>query len=184
MLKYDYFNALETLCEVALDAVSAATRATPARPSAIYEIAQRCYDISGDIERALFSDFLPPLDRESLISYAHSLTSLADTALIYSALSPVSRGLSHTAKLERICHDLSALISQSTALLKNIKKSPDIPSIEGFKKLKTDALELALSLSNGRASTLAPKPTEAETRLILALSDTFDILIETMLKNI
>lgn len=101
MLKYDYFNALETLCETSLDAVSTATGATPAKPSAIYEIVQRCYDISGDIARALFSDFLPPLERESLISYAHSLTSLADTALIYSALSPVSRGLAQALPRER-----------------------------------------------------------------------------------
>ena len=53
-----------------------------------------------------------------------------------------------------------------------------------FKSLKSDALELALSLSSGRTSALSPKPTEAELSLILALSDTFDILIETMLKNI
>ena len=184
MLKYDYFNALEALCERALDAVSSATRATPARPSAIYEITESCYELSADIEHALFSDFLPPLERESLVAYAHALTSLAETALVYSALCPVSRGLSHAAKLECICRDLSALISQSTALLRRIKKTPDLPDIDRFKKLKSDALELALSLSGGRASVLSPKPTEAELGLILALSDTFDILIEVMLKNI
>ncbi len=184
MMKYDYFNALESLASKALESVSAATRGTPARPSAIYEITRECYSLSGDIERALFSDFLPPLDTESIVTYAHSLTSLADAALIYSALRPVSRGVSHAAKFERTCKELSVLISQSTALLRKIKKTPDIPNIEHFKKLKSDALEDSLSLCKGLADTLKPKPTEAELRLILALSDTFEILIEVMLKNI
>lgn len=184
MLKYDYFNAIETLTSKALDSVSAATRGTPTKPSAIYGVIQECYSMSGEIERALFSDFLPPLDRESIVTYAHALTDLADAALIYSALCPVSRPLSHAARFEYFCIELSNLISQSTSLLKKIKKSPDIPSIDVFKKLKADALDDCLSISKGRANALKPKPTEAELSLILALSDTFEILMKVMLKNI
>ena len=87
MVKYNYFDALESLSECAYKATFAAcSESSMNAKKTISEIRAKADDIILSLEKALFSDFLPPLERDDIAVYAHSLLSVVETSAEHSAL--------------------------------------------------------------------------------------------------
>ena len=136
------------------------------------------YKVLCELERALFSDFLPPLDRAAIAAYAHALCELTDAALIYSRSSPIQYIPTSQKGFDYYCTSLAEIFKESVSLLEKIKKSSDIPRIEEFREKKSRALE---SICDGIQ---APQLLAAQQGLLLSISKAFDTLVELILKSI
>ena len=175
MLKYDYHSSIRTLSEKSADCVICACRG---RPQAVLSLRDECQRILCELEGALFSEFLPPLDRSGLAAYAHTLCALADSAIIYSKLASTGYAQLSQRRFESATLSLCEILKESAAMLGGIKKSSEIPRLEEFRKLKSSALDGA------RERSQAPLLISSRENMLFALSDAFDSLVELILKSI
>ena len=184
MLKYDYFATLESLASKSAESVMLACKGEASKPQEIYALTKSCYSLTSELERSLFSEFLPPFDRESIAAYAHDLTSLSEAALIYYTTKTWSGPRAHTVRFEEICTELSSMILQSAKMMKKIKKTPSTPQSDRFRALKSQAFEMCLNIKRAKSAILSAKPSESELSLLSEISKAFEKSTEVMLKNI
>ena len=178
MLKYDYFSSLCTLTEKGCTAAELACKNGAQASLKISKALTEAYRSLCELERALFSEFIPPLDRSGIVAYAHSLCSLSDAALLYSSTSPIKR-LGFSAKgFDGYCISLCNILMESAAMLDGIKKSSEIPRIEEFRSTRSQAL------ASIYVPPLSPQAVCARQGLLFAISGAFDALIELMLESI
>lgn len=189
MVKYHYFESLRTLAELALQAVllSCGTVGKEERPS-LSALRRSCDRLLCEVEDALFSDFLPPLERDSIAACAHCFSRVMEQATeLYQHTSPLPTSL-RVNEEGRICIRLAELLKQSVATLQVIRKPDELPDCQGFRKLlnegRTAHAALLKQLHSGTLPRSCAQTVILTGRLRGELSRTFDELIEIMLHNI
>ena len=116
MSKYDYFAALESLCALSLKSVEMSCSRPPLRPSESPSSLRRsCDKLVCELEDTLFSDFLPPLERDSIAACAHSLSRVIDEAL---ELIPHPSDPSFKNEEGLVCLRLAEGLSRAVSMLK------------------------------------------------------------------
>ena len=81
MVKYNYFENLEQISSLAEAAVKLACGGgARTEEKSISELRKSCDRLICELEDALFSDFLPPLERDNIAACAHSLSRVVDQA--------------------------------------------------------------------------------------------------------
>ena len=178
MLKYDYFSALRTLTDNSREAVELACKRRAHSHIKIGKIRGESYKTLCELEVALFSEFLPPLDRTSIAEYAHALCSVTDSALIYSRSSALQYAAVSQKGFESACASLCEILRAGCDMLDRIKKSSETPRLEEFREIKSRALE---SVCEG---TCGAQIFAAARDLLFAISDAFDALLGLILKSI
>lgn len=181
-MKYDYFEALLHLSDQVLTAVRAACGEEDKKK--LPQARQICDELICQTETALFRDFLPPLERDSLAICAHGLSRIVDVSLELShsvgALPPPAEG--------RICVELASLLRDSTALLPSVRKPDQLPDLRGYRTLLAKGLAAHESLlASVRRGSLPHSSLPAillTGQLRMELSHCFDTLLEVMLRNI
>lgn len=188
MAKYNYFEALESLALYASDSVKIACSENSSPKKALEDIRIKSSQTLLSLESSLFSDFLPPLERDSIAAYAHTLKALIDTACEHFTLCRTCVSLRKKSEEERLCISLVSEIKESTAILKKIKKPGETPDIQKFRDILYKAIQAhtsELSKINSGILQKSMTPVILSTgRLRAQISHCFDSLIEIMLYNI
>ncbi len=191
MAKFRYFESLEELSNSALQAVrlscksKGCTKKEKEELSSIRLSADKCVC---ELEDALFADFLPPLERDSIAACAHCISRVIDRAsdLASSILSMPSG--SRADEEQKICIRLCEVLHADIALLKKIRKPSEMPSHRAFRALLAKGRSAhADTLSKISAGAL---PRSCANSIILCaklrseLARSYDELLEIMLNNI
>lgn len=188
-MKYDYFETLEQLSLHASEAVKLACTQTPTNDTQnISSIRKRSDRLICELEDTLFSDFLPPLERETIAGCAHSLSRVVDQAselLCHAAYAPPLEKPNDEGK---ICLLLCEKMVESIALLRRIRKPDELPDVGGFRELLAEGRRAHGTMLSRIHSGILPK-SAAQTiiltgRLRAEISRAFDELVEMMLNNI
>ena len=188
MAKYPYFEALEALSTLVCEAVRIACTDTLQKEKRALSDLRLARDKSVcELEDALFSDFLPPLERDSIAASAHCLSRVIDCASDL-ALAKMHFALALPNEEARICILLAEQLSRDIALLRTIRKPSEMPSLREFRTLLSEA-RAAHGAMLARVSSGAFPRYAAETILLCGklrseLSRAFDELVEIMLNNI
>ena len=85
MPKFNYFEALEKLADLAVMAIGCAC-IDKAQKKPLSEIRFECDTTLYSLEESLFEEFLPPLERDNIAAYAHCLSRVVDSAAEHIAL--------------------------------------------------------------------------------------------------
>lgn len=178
MLKYDYFSTLHTLTDKSCEAVEYAGKKRVQSHIKISKIRADSYKILCELERALFSEFLPPLDRASIAEYAHALCEITDAALVYSNSSPLQYSAISGNGFYLSSLSLCEILKETVQMLEKIKRSSEIPRVDEFRKAKTQALEC---ICEGACTA---QIFVARQELLCTISYAFDVLVKLILKNI
>jgi hypothetical protein len=189
MVKYNYFEKLGQLATLAESAVQLTCGNIPHRdPRDVSHLRRASDRLICEMEDALFSDFLPPLERENLAACAHCLSRVMDQASeLLSALAPLP--LSSKFNEEgQICIKLAAHVKRATEMLPRIRKPDEIPDTQGFRLLLSEGgnahSALLARLHAGVLPRSAAQVIIFTGRLRVELSRAFDELVEIMLNNI
>ncbi len=169
MAKYPYFEVLESLADMAQRAVQqAVSELTGSKKEDPISLRASAHKAVCELEDALFSDFLPPIEREDLATLAHALVRVIDAATECS-LSPHSRASTRAERWEgELCLRLCKQLCADVALLKTIRNPKQMPALRDFRAL----------LAKAERTSSRYSPLRAE------LACAFDTLIEVMLHNI
>ena len=189
MVKCNYFEKLGQLATLAESAVQLTCGNIPHRdPQDVSNLRKASDRLICEMEDALFSDFLPPLERENLAACAHCLSRVMDQASeLFSYLSILPAG-AQVNEEGRICILLASGLRNAIAMLPRIRKPDEIPDVRGFRQLLCrgrDAHATMLSkLHSGVLPRSAAQVIIHTGRLRCELSHAFDELVEIMLNNI
>ena len=186
MSKYNYFQALTFLSEVAAKAIEIGCSDCPHPKSDTPSALRRSCDRTVcELEDALFSDFLPPMERETLAACAHCLSRVVNEA---TELIPLSARQRQSNQEGKVCIRLGTLLKDTVSMLETIRKPKTLPDTKDFRALLTEArLSHEQMLCDLRAGAL---PRSMATviiqtgRLRTTLSEAFDCVVEVMLENI
>ncbi len=190
MPKLNYFDSLEHLSVLCTRSVFLACGG--AKPSAQGELsllranADKCIC---ELERALFSDFMPPLERGSIAECAHSLQRVMEKCteiLNYKAGKNLFAEKKN--KEAELCIRLSQLIEENVFKLRRIKKPREFPDLVGFRRVLCEARSAHAHIGKRLSGGVYPKSAQQLQNLIGALrvelALCFDSIIEIMLNNI
>ena len=187
MVKYNYFDDLEGLAETALSAVSLACRGESPN-EVISELRRKCDGIVCRTEDALFSDFLPPLERDGIAAIAHGLSRIVDRASELLSDPSASPQFMKRNEEAAICVRLASELRDGIYLLRRIKKPSDTPDLCGYRELLSDGRQahrrMVCAVRSGSLSRSYAEAIILTARLRTELSAVFDELIEIMLNNI
>ncbi len=186
MVKYNYFEELEKISILTSSAVSLACLIDT--EGSISDIRKNCDALVCKTEDNLFSDFLPPLERDNIAAMAHSLSRVIDTAYELLSVSSSMQGFMKSNDEGKICVQLAKELSENIALLRSIKRPDELPDIKGYRALLSEGRSAHKKMLSRIRSGSFPK-SAAETviltgKLRAELSRAFDELIEIMLNNI
>lgn len=185
MGKYRYFETLEAISLLAKQAVVlACSDASPTERKRLSALRPECDRLVCELEDSLFSDFLPPLERDSIAAAAHCLSRIIDEALELS-----SHPLPPSANEEgEVCVRLAAMLSETVQILRRINKPDELPEIQGFRKLLSEGRDAHRRMLTRLRSTSLPHSAAGAIiqtgRLRAELSRAFDETVEVMLCNI
>ena len=189
MGKYNYFDSLRKLSSLAEHAVGIACTNTATKDASATSSLRRESDrLVCELEDTLFSDFLPPLERESIAACAHSLSRLVDRALELAAHTSQLPSAHRNYEEGRLCVRLAAELSRGIEQLQKIRKPNEMPDVQGFRKLLGEGRTAHGAMLAQLHAGVLPR-TMAQTiimtgRLRAELSCAFDDLVEVMLHNI
>ena len=189
MVKYNYFENLEQLSDCATRAVGLACGSrSDGEGGSMSAIRRSCDRIICELEDALFSDFLPPLERDNIAACAHCLSRVVDQAT--ELLGNLKKGAvgARINEEARICVELAERLRDTISLLRHIRKPDETPDVQGFRKLLAEGRQAHATML-GRLHTGVLPHSYAQTiiltgRLRAELSHSFDELVEVMLNNI
>jgi len=186
VVKYYYFENLEKLSSLSCSAVSLACSGNS--KGDFSNIRMSCDRLVCETEDALFSDFLPPLERDSIAAAAHSLSRITDRAGELLSDSGIEPSLMRYNEEAKICAKLSEELDRHIRILRKIRRPDEMPNIQGFRKLLCEGREAHKSmLKRLRCASLPKNYAECiilTGRLRTELSVAFDLLVEIMLNNI
>jgi hypothetical protein len=190
MPKLNYFDSLERLSLLSSRAVFIACSAH--KPSSHNEMVniRHSADITlCELEKALFSDFMPPLERNNIAACAHSLQRILEKSSdILNYQSSKNFFAEKKNKEAELCIRLSGSIEENIFRLRKIKKPEELPDFIGFRSLLSDAraahTDLQKKLNSGAYPKNAQQTLNLLGRLRCELSRCFDDIIEIMLNNI
>ena len=191
MAKFQYFEALEELSASAVRAVrlscksKGSTEKDKSELSAIRLSADKCVC---ELEDALFSDFLPPLERDGIAACAHCLSRVIDRASDLAASSRNSPYAQSGDDEQKICVRLCELLHEDITLLKKIRKPSEMPSHRAFRALLSKGRLAHTDSITKLNSGVIPK-SRANSIILCAklraeLARSYDELVEIMLNNI
>lgn len=190
MPKINYFDALERLSTLTSRAVFLACSTPKASyHSEIVTLRHTADKTVCELEKALFCDFMPPLERNSIASCAHSLERIMEKcAEILNYRSSKGSFYERKNKEAELCICLAEAIEENIFRLRRIKKPSELPDFIGFRKTLCDARNAHAALQKRLSSGVYPKSAQQAQiligRLRCELSRCFDDLIEIMLNNI
>ena len=198
MAKNDYFEMLEALAENALEAVKIVCSPNfeiieKEREKRIFELKSSCEISVCEIESKLFSDFVPPLQRDNIALCAHNLSRVADRAYDIFAYylkkgGGQSRGALTGNESCAVCIKLAEKLLSSTKLLKTLRSPACKVDMTDFRKTLCEGRSAsAREMQKVKSGVLPPSHAEriyGVERLRYELSSSFDCLIEVMLNNI
>ena len=190
MSRYNYFDSLERLSVLSARAVFLSC--SSARASAQIELASIRQDagrILCELERELFSDFMPPLERADISAVAHALCRIIERcADILGYKSGKNSIYERKSKEAELCIRLSRLVEDTVSRLRRVKRPDELPDLVGFRRLLCEAQSAHERLQRKLCSGAYPRSALHSLCLICALrrelSHTFDILVEVMLENV
>ena len=186
LVKYNYFEDLEKLSVLSLSAVSLAGGIVC--KDSISEIRKECDGIVCNTEDALFSDFLPPLERENIAATAHCLSRIVERAAELSADPYATPAFMKQNEEAEVCIKLAEELKKDIFLLRRIKRPEESPNTCGYRTLLSEGrCAHRRMLAKVRSGALSKKYAEAiilTGKLRSELSRAFDELIEIMLCNI
>lgn len=190
MPKLNYFDALERLSLFASRAVFIACSVQ--KPSSHTELVSLRHSADKtlcELERALFSDFMPPLERNSIAACAHSLERIMEkcSEILNYRCSKSFFGEKKNKEAE-LCIRLAQSIEENIFRLRRIKKPHELPDFIGFRKTLCEARAVHSSMQKKLSSGSYPKSAQQAQNLIgklrCELSRCFDDIVEIMLNNI
>ena len=191
MAKFRYFEALEELSASVVRAVRICCARIGNAEKAKDELCS--IRLAADktvcaLEDALFSDYLPPLERDSIAACAHCLSRVIDRASDLCSFTLRLPSFARESDEPRICIRLAECLHSDISLLRTIRKPSEMPSHREFRALLSKG-RAAHSETMARVSTGA-FPRNAASAAIMCgklraeLSRSFDELVEIMLNNI
>ncbi|MBQ9086996.1 MAG: hypothetical protein IJY47_07415 [Clostridia bacterium] len=186
MVKYHYFETLEQLSALSEEAVKLSCGKSSAKSRAdSSELRKNCDRLICELEDALFSDFLPPLERDSIAACAHCLSRITDASLdLWGQCAPGMKQNDEGA----VCISLAEELTRSIAKLRHIRKPEELPNSQGFRELLREGRQahqaMLTKLRQGVLPRSAAEAVIATGRLRGELSRCFDEVVEIMLNNI
>ena len=190
MPKFNYYDCLQRLSVLSSRAVYITCSNSPsAKKSEICALRNSADRAICELERYLFSDFMPPLERSDLALCAHALSRVIESACELSGASgQKSFSFERKNKEAEICIRLSQIIEQSISRLRYIKRPEELPDLVGFRKLLCEARHWHALTQKKLCSGVYPRSAESYLfllrRLTASLERCFDTLIEVMLSSI
>lgn len=190
MRKINYFDSLERLGVLCNRAVFLAC--SSGRQSSIGELVSIRHSVDKiicELEKTLFSDFMPPLERASIAACAHSLGRIVDKCAEILNFRSTKYFLGEKKNKEaELCIRLAQSIEENIFRLRKIKKPQELPDFLGFRKLIFEARTAHSLLQRKLNSGVYPR-NAAQSLLLLGqlrneLAYCFDDIIEIMLNNI
>ena len=185
-MKLDYFKNLEELSSLSALAVRAACEK---RDESTVNIRKECDRLLCTTEDALFSDFMPPLERDDIAALAHCLCRVTDLACELSA--EPSATISFMSKNQEavVCVKLADELKKAIFRLRCIKRpSSGIPDLCLYRNLICEGRHahsvMLTSVRKGRIPKTHAEAIILTGRLRSELSYAFDELIEITLNNI
>jgi hypothetical protein len=190
MARFNSYDALERLSVLSSRAVFIACSATlPAHKGELAALKITADKAICELERSLFSDFMPPLERSDIAACAHALSQVIGSAYELSA----ARGresllLERKNKEAEICIRLSQMIEECVSSLRRLKRPEQLPDLVRFRKLLCDARVWHASVQKKLSAGIYPRSAQSYLSLLRTLCNSldscFDTLIEIMLSNI
>lgn len=184
--KYNYFDDLEALSALSLSATSLACGRE--KNLNISELRRECDRLVCKIEDTLFSDFLPPLERDGIAAVAHCLSRVVDRSseLLSDPYATASFMLGN--EEADVCVKLAEELREGIIMLRRIKKPSEYPNICGYRELlckgRLSHRHMLSAVRTGAVSKCHREAIILTARLRTELSEAFDRLIEVMLNNI
>ncbi len=190
MPKLNYFDSLERLSVLCTRAVFLACSAQkPSTHTELNSLRHSADKSVCELEKALFSDFMPPLERKSIAECAHSIERVMEKCSEISNYRS-NKNFFHEKKNKEaeICIRLAQLIEENIFRLRRIKRPREFPDLIGFRKLLCEARSAHAHSQRKINSGIYPKSSQQFFTLVgdlrCELSDCFDSIIEIMLNNI
>ena len=190
MPKINYFDSLErlgVLCNRAVFLACGSGRTSG--NSELVTLRHSVDKIICELEKTLFCDFMPPLERANIAACAHSLGRITDKcAEIMNYRSTKNFFGEKKNKEAELCIRLAQSIEENIFRLRRIKKPEELPDFLGFRKMIFEARTAHALLQRKLNSGVYPKNAIHSLALIgqlrCELSHCFDDIIEIMLNNI
>ena len=190
MPKINYFDSLERLGVLCNRAVFLACGT--GRQSGVSELVTLRHSVDKiicELEKTLFSDFMPPLERANIAACAHSLGRIMDKCaeILNYRNSKCFFGEKKNKEAE-LCIRLAQSIEENIFRLRRIKKPEELPDFLGFRKMIFEARTAHALLQKKMNSGVYPKAAMQSLVLVgqlrCELAHCFDDIIEIMLNNI
>jgi len=186
LVKYNYFEDLEKLSVLSLSAVTLSCGIE--QPKGISDIRKECDSIVCKIEDTLFTDFLPPLERDNIAATAHCLSRIVDKSSELLSDATATPAFMRSNDEAAVCVKLAEELTREIFLLRKIRRPEEMPNLQGYRELLSEGRSAHKQmLSKVRGGTISRKHAEAiilTGRLRSELSLAFDEIVEIMLNNI
>lgn len=183
MQKINYFEALEELFTSAQRVVFLSLDNSRSRLSnslkECEKIQQAATDSVCSLELALFAEFLPPLERNTIAETAHILLNVIEKSIRIMCQKMQRPSNEKKQKNALYIKELSAILEQSIFMLKKIKKPNQVPDVTSFRKTLSELRKSMRQQHKKQGSHL-----QLNYDLCEELSNCFDKIIEIMLCNI
>lgn len=191
MSRFNYFDSLERLSLLSSRAVFiACSSVKPSAQSEIAAIRHSADRMVCELENILFADFMPPLERTSICTCAHSIVRIIERCGDIAGYKSSKNNLfgERKNKEAELCIRLSQLIEENMIRLRHVKRPEELPDLAGFRKLVCEARSAHTNLQKKLNSGIYPRSAQHSLcllgRLRCELSRAFDDLIEVMLTNV
>ncbi len=190
MPKLNYFDSLEHLSVLCTRSVFLACgNGKPSTQSELASLRASADKCISELEKALFSDFMPPLERSSIAECAHSLGRVMEKC---TEISNYKAGKNFFAekknKEAELCIRLAQLTEENVFKLRRIKKPREAPDLTSFRRVLCEARSAHAHMSKKLSSGAYPKSwfglLNLTGSLRVELANCFDRIIEIMLNNI
>ena len=188
--KYNYFDDLEALSTLSLSATSLACSISDGEPTGVClsDLRRECDRLICKIEDALFSDFLPPLERDSIAAMTHCLSRVIDRSADILSDPYTTAAFMQSNQESIVCVKLANELKNGIFMLRRIKKPSECPDLRGHRELLSEGRQahknMLCAVRSGKISKCHREAIILTARLRTELSEAFDKLIEVMLNNI
>lgn len=186
LVKYDYFENLEKISDLALSAVRLACLCEG--DSDMTTLRLSCDRLVCETEDALFNDFIPPLERDNIAAAAHTVSRVIDKAYELFSHTAASSQFKKCNEEAEICVRLAEKLKEEVSILKKIRRPKETPDIQGFRELLSEGRDahrrMLAKIRSGALPRGCAESVILTGKLRSELSVAFDEIVEIMLNNI
>ena len=201
MARPNYFDILEELSKNACEAVSIACayplgceekrkecKGKKQDKELLCSLRGKCDKMICSLESNLFSDFIPPLERDNIASLAHGFFRIINRAAEHCSTAEQRQSGGVQNDEERLCVVLCEKLSENTRMLRQIRNPEKMPSLAEFRATLREAGEAHGAYLSRISAGVVPRSCAmrafSAARLRFEISRCFDVLVEVMLGNI